>query len=347
MDKIHLGLKFTLLESVITSIISQKNRPKKNRMEGGVAMHAVLTWFGQIRPEYRGAIFLVTGISLFGMVDNLFLVVMDQVGVGQFHFSRSLVCGVMLFVLGRMMGVRLLAIQWKPVLLRALFFAFSMVLYFSVLPIMPIAEAGAGLFTSPIFVLLFSALIFRERIGWRRIVAVAMGSVGVLMVLQPAGADFTIYNLLPILAGASYAMGAIITFRHCRDESHYALLMSFLIATGLMGGIVATALTIFPVPADLLAEAPFLFRPWQGIDLMYCLWMAGISAVAVFGLLLMTRAYQLMLTSYVVIYEYAYLLSAGVFGWLLWGDVLSGLSIIGIVLIVGAGIIVALAQQKQ
>jgi drug/metabolite transporter (DMT)-like permease len=38
-----------------------------------------------------------------------------------------------------------------------------MILYFSVIPMMPIAEAGAGLFTSPIFVLLFSFLFFGEK----------------------------------------------------------------------------------------------------------------------------------------------------------------------------------------
>ena len=72
---------------------------------------------------------------------------------------------------------------------------------------MPIAEAGAGLFTSPIFVLLFSMVFFKERIGWRRIMAVVIGTMGVILVLQPGRDGFAIYHMLPVIAGASYAMG--------------------------------------------------------------------------------------------------------------------------------------------
>ena len=71
---------------------------------------------------------------------------------------------------------------------------------------MPIAEAGSGLFTSPIFVLLFSYLLFKERIGWRRALAVLMGTIGVLLILKPGQEGFSGFHLLPILSGASYAL---------------------------------------------------------------------------------------------------------------------------------------------
>jgi drug/metabolite transporter (DMT)-like permease len=238
-------------------------------------------------------------------------------------------------------------VNWKPVLVRTIFITTAMLLYFSVLPMMPIAEAGAGLFTSPIFVLLFSALIFREKVGWRRIMAVAMGSVGVLMVLQPGGAGFTIYNLLPILAGALYAMASIITFRYCQEESSFAVLMSFFVAVGIFGALTTTGLTFFPAPADLLQQAPFLFSPWKSVDMMFWLWMVLIALGAAIALSFMTRAYQLTLTSYAAIYEYAYLISAGFFGWTMWGTIPGILSMIGIMLIIGAGVIITLAPKLQ
>ena len=86
----------------------------------------------------------------------------------------------------------------------------SMLLYFGVMPMMPIAEAGAGLFTSPIFVLIFSVIFFKERIGWRRIMAVLIGTFGVLLVLQPGREGFSFYHMLPVMAGAWYAMGSLI-----------------------------------------------------------------------------------------------------------------------------------------
>ena len=60
----------------------------------------------------------------------------------------------------------------------------------------------------------------------------------------------------------------------------------------------------------------------------------------------MTRAHQLAKTSYAVIFEYAYLISAGFFSWLLWGLVPNAISIVGILFIVSAGVIIVLAQIK-
>jgi uncharacterized membrane protein len=150
-----------------------------------------------LSPAGRGAVLLVTGISIFGFSDNLTLLVSDQVGVGQFHFSRSLFAIGMVALLGRLWGLSVVPQYWKPVLARTAFMVTSMLLYFGVMPMMPIAEAGAGLFTSPIFVLLFSIIFFKERIGWRRIFAVMIGSGGVLLVLRPGSAGFTIYHMLP------------------------------------------------------------------------------------------------------------------------------------------------------
>ena len=131
----------------------------------------------------------------------------------------------------------------------------SMLLYFGVMPMMPIAEAGAGLFTSPIFVLLFSIIFFKERIGWRRIFAVMIGSGGVLLVLRPGSAGFNIYHMLPVLAGASYAMGST-TYRHLREESSLAILMSFIVSIKKLAHL-PNGPTLFPVSAGLREQAPF------------------------------------------------------------------------------------------
>ena len=223
----------------------------------------------------------------------------------------------------------------------------SMLLYFGVMPMMPIAEAGAGLFTSPIFVLMFSIIFLKERIGWRRIFAVIVGSVGVLLVLRPGSAGFSVYHMLPILAGASYAMGSIITYRYLREESSLAILMSFLVSIGAVGACVTTGLTYFPVTTELIDQAPFLFSGWQAVYGMFWVWIVTIAAGASIALSLMTRAYQLTKTSYAAIYEYAYLLSVGLFGWLFWGVIPDAISIVGIFLIILAGVIIVLAQRRH
>ena len=273
------------------------------------------------------------------------MLVSDDVGVGQFHFSRSLFAVSMVAILGKFLGLSVIPRLWKPVLVRTLFMVIAIFLYFSVMPMMAIAEAGAGLFTSPIFVLLFSAILFRERIGWRRILAVAMGSCGVLLILQPGSEGFSPYHLIPVLSGASYAFGSIITFRYLSDESPLAILMSFIVAIGLCGGAFATGLTVVPASQELIAQAPFLFRGWQMVDVWFWIWMAVIAIGACVALSMMTRAYQIAQTSYAAIYEYAYLISVGFFGWAFWGVVPDILSTAGIVLIIFAGVLIVLARH--
>ena len=162
----------------------------------------MFAWFQKTSPENRGALLLVLGISIFGFSDNLTLLVSDKVGVGQFHLYRSVFAILLIIAVSRFLGYSMMPVRWKPMIARTAFMVIAILVYFSVMPMMPIAEAGAGLFTSPIFVLLFSSLFFKERIGWRRALAVAVGTVGVLLILKPGQAGFSPFHMLPILSGA-------------------------------------------------------------------------------------------------------------------------------------------------
>ena len=305
------------------------------------------SWLEKTSPENRGAFFLVIGISIFGFADNLTLIVSDQVGVGQFHFSRSMITIVLVVIFSRIFGYSLRPILWRPLLARTAFMVFAILLYFSVMPMMPIAEAGSGLFTSPIFVLLFSYLLFKERIGWRRALAVLMGTIGVLLILKPGQEGFSGFHLLPILSGASYALGSIITYRYLFNESPMAILLSFLFAIGLCGALLASILSIYPVSNALHQEAPFLFSGWRPIETSFWIWILIIAIGAFSALSLMTRAYQIAKTSYAAIYEYAYLISVGIFSWAFWDITPDIMGFCGISLIVLAGIIISLAQRDS
>ena len=298
-------------------------------------------------PTTQGAILLVSGISIFGFSDNLTLLISNRVSVGQFHFSRSLIAILMVIGLGRIFRLSVVPKYWTPVFIRTFFMVISMLLYFGVMPMMPIAEAGAGLFTSPIFVLIFSKFFFKEHIGWRRILAVIVGSLGVLMIIKPGSEGITIYQVMPVMAGACYAIGSIITYRHLREESSLAILMTFIISIGLCGFIITTLLTLFPVTNNLIEQAPFLFTGWQSVDGLFWLYMLAIAAGASLALSLMTRAYQLAQTSYAAIFEYAYLISVGFFSWLFWGIVPNLISIFGILMIIFSGIVIVLAPEKK
>ena len=305
----------------------------------------MVSWLAKTSPENQGAFLLVLGVAIFGFADNLTLMVSDQVGVGQFHFSRSIITLGLVVIFSHIFGYSLRPKLWRPLLARTGFIVFAMLIYFSVIPMMPIAEAGAGLFTSPIFVLLFSSFLFKEKIGWRRTFAVLTGTIGVLLIVQPGIGGFSIYHLLPVLSGASYALGSIITYRYLSNESPMAILFSFLLAIGLCGALVSSTFTIYPVSNVFQQKAPFLFSGWRPLEASFWMWITIIAICTFLALSLMTKAYQIAKTSYAAIYEYAYLLSAGIFSWAFWNVTPNITGFLGITLIVIAGIVIALAQQ--
>ena len=307
----------------------------------------MVSWLAKTSPENQGAFLLVLGVAIFGFADNLTLMVSDQVGVGQFHFSRSMITLGLVVIFSHIFGYSLRPKLWLPLLARTGFIVFAMLVYFSVIPMMPIAEAGAGLFTSPIFVLLFSSFLFKEKIGWRRTFAVFIGTIGVLLIVKPGIGGFSIYHLLSVLSGASYALGSIITYRYLSNESPMAILFSFLLAIGLCGALVSFTFTIYPVSNVFHQKAPFLFSGWRPLEASFWMWITIIAICTFIALSLMTKAYQIAKTSYAAIYEYAYLLSAGIFSWAFWNVTPDIMGFWGIMLIVIAGIVIALVQQDR
>ena len=233
-------------------------------------------WSG-LSAEHQSAVLLVTGISILGLSDNFVPFVSDKIGLGQLHFMRSALALICVFGLAVLTSQNLRLISWPAVMLRTALLASSMALYFAVLSFLPVAIAGAGLFTSPIFVLLFSVLLFGLKPGWRRVLAVLTGSAGVWLVLRPDSLGFHPLQFLPVLAGAFYALSSIATKRLCADENPLALVAVYfavLGAAGLIWAVLAPAFISGPVPP----EAAFIVKGLVWADAFIWFWV-GLMAV--------------------------------------------------------------------
>ena len=303
-------------------------------------------FLSSLSPLAKSGILLTLGLSIFGFADNLTLLVSDEVSVGQFHFSRSLSAIIIVIMFAYFSNTYLVIKNWTAIIFRTFFNVISMILYFSVIPMMPIAEAGAGLFTSPIFVLIFSFLFLKENITLKQIFAFSLGILGVYLIvggnLQP-----TIYHFFPILAGATYAVGAIITNKYLQEEEPLSILLCFLFSIGLIGLIISLFFTYYPVDVTISEKAPFIYRPWQGQNLYFWIIMFFLGFLSSVAIYLIIKAYQLSKPTYAAIYEYTYLISAGFFSWLFWGIVPNFYSFIGIFFIVIAGTLIIISNSTQ
>ena len=291
-----------------------------------------------------GAIFIYA--LLIAFADNYVRVIADEAGLWQFHATRSVIAIALILVLARLSGRRLRPVSGRAVIARSAIHGIAMLIYFGCLAFLPVAQVAAGLFTAPIFVLLISRFAYGHHVGPVRIAAVAIGFVGVVMVLGPTAMQgATLAALLPVFAGALDAMGNIATREWCAKESAETLLTGFFAALGLFGVLGLALLAVFPMVVPNGADG-FVQRGWVMPSGTFLFWVTVQAVVSVIGVGLMIKAYQIAAASRVSVFEYIILPASALWGWLIWSEVPSMQAVVGMSLITAAGAMIAL-QARQ
>ena len=291
-----------------------------------------------------GLIFIYA--MVIGYTDNYVKVIAAEAGLWQFHFIRTLMAMALLGLAVVPLGLRLRPVNLRAVVARSAIHGLAMVIYFGALAFLPVALVAAGLFTAPIFVLLISRFAYGHAIGPVRILAVAIGFVGVILVLGPeAISGASLAALLPVIAGAMYAMGNIATREWCPQESAETLLAGFFIALGLIGAAGMVVLTLYPIAVPEGA-AGFLQRGPVWPTPVFWFWTFVQAAGSLLAVFMMIRAYQITDASRASVLEYIILPASAFWSYLIWGETLEWLAVFGMTLIVAAGMMIALRARR-
>jgi drug/metabolite transporter (DMT)-like permease len=282
-----------------------------------------------------------------GFTDNYVKVIADAAGLWQFHFTRTVMAMAILAAVAVPLGLRVRPVNLRAVVARSTIHGLAMVIYFGALAFLDVALVAAGLFTAPIFVLLISRFAYGHAIGPVRIVAVLLGFAGVILVLGPeAMSGASLAALLPVLAGAMYAMGNIATREWCPQESAETLLAGFFIALGVIGAVGMAVLSVWPISVPAGADG-FLQRGPVWPTSAFWFWTFVQAAGSLLGVGMMIRAYQITDASRASVLEYVILPASAFWTYVLWGKTLAPLAIAGMVLIVAAGAMIALRAKVQ
>jgi drug/metabolite transporter (DMT)-like permease len=292
-----------------------------------------------------GAVFVYA--SVIGFTDNYVRVIAEDAGLWQFHATRTAMALALLLVLALPFGMRLWPRRFAAVFKRSAIHGLAMLIYFGALAFLPVAQVAAGLFTAPIFVLLIQRFFYGQPISTWQALAVAVGFVGVVIVLGPEvvkGASLA--ALLPIIAGALYALGNIATREWCQGEAAETLLAGFFAMLGVLGLIGMAFLTLMPVEAG---DGPsrFLLRGPEWPTPTFLFWTFVQAAGSLLGVGLMIKAYQMAEAAKVSVFEYVILPASAFWTWAIWGETLVWYSWIGMALIVLAGVMIARPVPDQ
>lgn len=208
---------------------------------------------------------------------------------------------------------------WLHVL-RAVALVASAALFILALRVLPIAEATALVFASPLFVTVLSAWLLREHVDRMRWLIVFVGFAGVLVVMRPGSSAFHAAAVLPIGSSIAWAIGVICT----RKLTAHDGVDTTLVYSGLIGFALLTVLAMPQLvvpPAEAIGAAIAMALAWSGAQ-----WLS-------------VHAYHRGHVSVLAPFSYSQLLWSSVIGVLVFRHVPDALSLAGIVTILGCGVV--------
>jgi drug/metabolite transporter (DMT)-like permease len=242
------------------------------------------------------------------------------------YFLGTLGLGSVLFIREGWAGFAYPKFGWQ--MLRALGVSVAAVAFFSAVQLMPIGEATAISFTSPMITALLAALIIGEPLRRATWIASAVAFVGVLIILRPNFALLGWVALLPVASATGMACLMIANRKVAGLGS--ALAMQFNVASlGTICLLIATIVGHYSGVPFFVVEAP------SASVLVKCVIIAVTATTAHTCLFMATTRAD---AGAIAPMTYVQLLMAGVLGWVLFGERPDAVAVIGAAVIVGAGL---------
>lgn len=185
---------------------------------------------------------------------------------------------------------------------------------------MPLANLSAILQFLPLAVTLAAALLFGEAIGWRRLSAILVGFVGVMLIVRPGTEGFDRWSVLGLLSVAGVVVRDLATRR-------------------LSSGVPSQTVALWAALSVTLAAACMLpLFEVKPVSVKEALEVAGASVFIIFGYLTIVMSMRVGEISIVAPFRYTSLVAAIILGWVVFGQWPDRMTLAGSAIVVATGI---------
>lgn len=282
-------------------------------------------------PNVKGAMLMMGSMAAFTLNDALIKVAGAKVPLFQMVAIRGVVATFLVFLMARHLGALHLNFprhdKWLVAVrcvaeLSATFFFLTALLH------MPLANVTAVLQALPLTVTLGAVLFFGEHIGWRRILAIGMGFVGMLLIVRPGPDGFSVYAIYALIAVASVTARDLITRRMSSHVPSLAVTLATSLSITVAAGI-ATAVS-----------------GWEPVPIGAGLMVASAAVFVLTGYLCSVMVMREGDVGFIAPFRYSSLIWALGLGWVIFGDWPDTITMMGAVLVVGAGLF-TLSRERQ
>ncbi len=269
---------------------------------------------------------MLLAVFMFSFGDALGKFMVATYSVGQLLWLRACAALIVLLPMAWRRRAEFMRLErpWLQ-LLRVTLSTLEVAAFFLAAVYLPLADVITYYLACPIFVTALSAIVLRERVGWRRWSAVLIGFCGVLIALRPSSNTISWPAVIALGGSMAFALLMLIT-RSLRATSDIVLASSQFIGTFLLGALLSPFGWVTPGLGSL------------GL-------FAAAGCISVAALLCVNRSLKLAPASVVVPYQYSMIVWAVMFGIVVFGDVPSMATIAGAAIIIGAGLYIFLRER--
>jgi drug/metabolite transporter (DMT)-like permease len=302
-----------------------------------------------VKPDQvaLGIVVILASVAAMAFADAVVKLISADLTVWQVFAVRSLFAIPCLTVLAYAKGTPLMPRATKWVFVRSILLVLTWLAFYASLPALNLSVAAVAVYTNPIMTALLTAAWLDEPVSRRQWIGVLVGFVGVAVILKPGTDAFSWFILLPLLGAAFYSLAMVLTRAKCQNEEAVALAVGLhgsFIATGLVATVVLAAISVMP---ETRSAYPFLLGHWAPMGLREWGLMTFLGVLSAAFFLGVARAYQIAPPQIIATFDYGYLVSAAVWGFVFFSETPDHLTLLGMVLITLAGLLVATRSGKS
>lgn len=283
----------------------------------------------KIKPHLAGILLMLGGMFLFTLNDAIGKWLVADFSVGQILAVRSMAALLILLPYlwhrGLLRSLRTIE-QPRLQALRVALVVAEVALFYLAVRHLPLADVFMFYLASPIFVTVLSVLLLKERVGWARQMAVAVGFAGVVLIFPPSAAALTLPALMALAGSLTLALMMILA-RRLRASNGFHLITLQTSGVALAG--------MASLPLGWIMPGPLEF-------VLTCL----LGIVATTAHFMLNHAVKLAPANVVAPFQYTAIVWAMALGYLVWGDVPTASALGGASLIVGAGLAIFFHENR-
>ena len=226
-------------------------------------------------------------------------------------------------------GIKRVAKTKSPILqiFRSVILVAEMCITILAFTLLGLAETHAIFASYPLIIAMLSGPILGEYVGWRRWLAISVGFIGILIILNPGNGIFSPYALVPLAGAILFALYGLLT----RYVGQYDSSSTSFFWTGVVGSIAMTVVGL---------------NFWDPVSRSDWSIMLLLSASGVVGHYLLIKCYEVAEASAVQPFAYLQLIWASMIGIIIFGEQITTNVLIGACIIVGAGLFTLWRERK-